>query len=179
VSAIVVHPTLPGTAFVSSYNTTGGRIFRTDNFGANWRNVSGTLPAGVAARALAVDVAFDPPVLYVGGGSGMYISFDEGASWTKDDSTFPNVNVGSLSLDPTGRTLTVATYGRGVWRTPLATPPTCFADFNEDGGIDGADIEAFFNAWETGNSAADVNEDGGVDGSDVETFFNAWQAGSC
>ena len=179
VSAIVVHPTLPGTAFVSSYNTTGGRIFRTDNFGATWRNVSGTLTSGVAARALAVDFQFNPPVIYTGGGSGMYVTFDEGATWTKDDNTFPNVNVGSLALDPISRTLTVATYGRGVWRTPLATPPTCFADFNEDGGIDGADIEAFFTAWELGTPTADVNEDGGVDGGDIETFFLAWQAGGC
>lgn len=179
ISAVVVHPTLPGTAYVSSYNTSGGRIFCTDNFGATWRNVSGTLTSGVAARALAVDFQFNPPVIYTGGGSGMYVTFDEGATWTKDDTTFPNVNVGSLALDPTSRTLTVATYGRGVWRTPLATPPTCFADFNQDGGIDGADIEAFFFAWELGDTAADVNEDGGVDGSDIETFFNAWQAGSC
>ncbi|MCX5691819.1 MAG: hypothetical protein NTV94_18835, partial [Planctomycetota bacterium] len=179
ISAIVIHPTLSGTAYVSAYNTTGGRIFRTDNFGANWRIVSGTLTSGVAARALAVDFQFNPPVIYTGGGSGMYVTFDEGATWTKDDNTFPNVNVGGLALDPISRTLTVATYGRGVWRTPLASPPPCFADFNQDGGIDGADIEAFFTAWELGVAAADVNEDGGVDGADIETFFLAWQAGGC
>lgn len=57
--------------------------------------------------------------------------------------------------------------------------PTCPADFNQDGGVDGADIESFFLVWETGDPAADVNLDGGVDGSDVETFFAAWEAGGC
>jgi hypothetical protein len=55
----------------------------------------------------------------------------------------------------------------------------CVADFNEDGGIDGADVEAFFLAWEDSESDADVNADGGVDGADVEFFFNAWESGAC
>lgn len=55
----------------------------------------------------------------------------------------------------------------------------CFADFNQDGGIDGQDIEAFFLTWETGDPAADVNQDGGVDGQDVEAFFIVWEQGGC
>ena len=58
-------------------------------------------------------------------------------------------------------------------------PPPCYADFNQDGGIDGADVEAFFGAWENGDGAADVNQDGGIDGADVETFFFAWENGAC
>ncbi|MBS0197766.1 MAG: hypothetical protein JSR77_13510 [Planctomycetes bacterium] len=55
----------------------------------------------------------------------------------------------------------------------------CIGDFNQDGGVDGADVEAFFVPWQEGDAAADVNGDGGVDGADVETFFLAWQAGGC
>lgn len=55
----------------------------------------------------------------------------------------------------------------------------CYADFNQDGGIDGADVEAFYADWEAGFVAADVNQDGGIDGADVETFFAAWEAGAC
>jgi hypothetical protein len=55
----------------------------------------------------------------------------------------------------------------------------CFADFNQDGGIDGSDIDAFFTAWEAGEPAADVSADGGVDGGDIEAFFTSWEAGSC
>ena len=61
--------------------------------------------------------------------------------------------------------------------TPLAPP--CPADYNVDGGVDGADVEAFFVDWEAGSSAADVNLDGGVDGGDLEVFFNAWSNGGC
>ncbi|MBS0195994.1 MAG: hypothetical protein JSR77_04475 [Planctomycetes bacterium] len=55
----------------------------------------------------------------------------------------------------------------------------CPADFNQDGGIDGADVDAFFAAWESGDPSADVNQDGGVDGADVSVFFAAWEAGGC
>ncbi len=57
--------------------------------------------------------------------------------------------------------------------------PFCAADFNQDGGVDGADVSAFFAAWESGGAQADVNQDGGVDGEDVAFFFAAWEAGGC
>jgi len=179
ISTIIISPTAPATALVAYYNSTGGRIWRTDNTGVSWRSVTGTLPSGVAARGLAVDFNYTPPVTYIGGGAGVYVSFNEGATWIKDDATFPNVNIGALHIDTRTRTLAVGTYGRGVWRTALAAPPPCIADYNQDGGIDGQDIEAFFNDWTAGNTNADVNEDGGVDGQDVEAFFIAWQTGGC
>lgn len=55
----------------------------------------------------------------------------------------------------------------------------CPADFNQDGGVDGGDVEAFFVAWQSGDASSDVNLDGGIDGADVETFFRAWEAGGC
>ena len=56
---------------------------------------------------------------------------------------------------------------------------TCAADFNQDGGVDALDIQAFFAAWEGADPSADVNRDGGVDGPDVESFILVWEAGGC
>jgi hypothetical protein len=61
----------------------------------------------------------------------------------------------------------------------VISSPYCPADFNQDGGVDGADVSAFFDEWEAGNSDADVNRDGGVDGADVDVFFSAWESGGC
>ncbi|MBS0195996.1 MAG: hypothetical protein JSR77_04485 [Planctomycetes bacterium] len=57
--------------------------------------------------------------------------------------------------------------------------PPCPADYDQSGGVDGADVEAFYHDWENGEAAADTNLDGSVDGADVETFFRAWEAGGC
>lgn len=54
---------------------------------------------------------------------------------------------------------------------------TCPSDINCDGGIDGADIGAFFVLWERRSNRADLNGDGSVDGADVEAFFIAWEGG--
>ncbi len=55
----------------------------------------------------------------------------------------------------------------------------CPADFDQSGGVDGSDVEAFYVAWEASEPSADVNRDGGVDGGDVEAFFLVWEAGGC
>ncbi len=70
-------------------------------------------------------------------------------------------------------------YGFVLWLddTGFDLPSVCIADFNVDGGIDGSDIGAFFEVWESGDVRADVNEDGGIDGSDVTSFFELWEAG--
>ena len=60
---------------------------------------------------------------------------------------------------------------------PPPPPPVCLVDFNHDGGVDGADIEAFFIAWANGDPSADINHDGAVTGADVEAFFALWELG--
>jgi hypothetical protein len=64
-----------------------------------------------------------------------------------------------------------------VLERACATVPVCIGDFNQDGGIDGSDIESFFLPWAAGENIADVNQDGGVDGGDIEEFFVHWEAG--
>jgi hypothetical protein len=68
-------------------------------------------------------------------------------------------------------------YYDDVMVIPLPRP--CRADFNRDGGVDGSDVSAFFEAWERGDAEADVNFDGGVDGTDAYDFFRQWEAGGC
>jgi hypothetical protein len=54
-------------------------------------------------------------------------------------------------------------------------PVACAADWNNDGGVDGDDVIAFFADWD--RSLADINGDGGTDGDDVIVFFASWDNG--
>ena len=76
--------------------------------------------------------------------------------YTIDGGGFTNSTNGALELGGTigqpdagamGSGSTVL-YG-GFWPVELAPPP-CPADYNMDGGIDGADVQFFFHVWQAG-----------------------------
>jgi len=60
-----------------------------------------------------------------------------------------------------------------------STCSACAADYDNSGGVDGADVEAFFQEWQNSASCSDVDSSGGIDGSDVQAFFVRWSAGGC
>jgi len=57
--------------------------------------------------------------------------------------------------------------------------PTNAADYDQNGGVDGGDIAAFFADFEAGAPCADVDQNGGVDGGDIGAFFACFEAGGC
>ncbi len=59
------------------------------------------------------------------------------------------------------------------------TCPACAADYDQDGGVSGADIGAFFADFESGATCADVDQDGGITGADIGAFFVVFEAGGC
>lgn len=89
--------------------------------------------------------------------------------------------------DPNGTwTLTVSDdelFFSGVfnaWTLELSTcvcadPPTCPADLNGDGLVDGADLGAMLSAW--GGPGADLDGNGTTDGGDLGQLLSAW--GGC
>jgi len=91
-------------------------------------------------------------------------------TWTLTVSDFAGVDVGSI------RSFTLLYTDQQSACTACAQ---CAADFNQDGGVDGDDVGAFFADWENGQPCADVNLDGGIDGSDIDLFFATWEAGGC
>jgi len=57
--------------------------------------------------------------------------------------------------------------------------PCAAADFNDNGAVEGTDVEHFFNAWENGSLSADLNVDGAIDGGDITSFFCWYDIGGC
>ncbi|MEM1203814.1 MAG: hypothetical protein AAGN66_11345 [Acidobacteriota bacterium] len=133
VADIFIDPEDPGRAYVSFANLNGARVFLTEDYGVNWTDVTGTLPSGVRAKALEVDFRHSPDHIYVGTGVGVYCSRDNGATWEKDGSDLPNVNIGDLLLHEESNKLYAGTYGRGAWVSQVPGNETVFSDGFEAG----------------------------------------------
>ena len=88
-------------------------VYRTDNNGKNWKDISKGLPEE------AVNVIVEDPVndniLYVGTDRGVYVSLDTGASWSSLQAGLPNVPVHDLVVHPRDRELVAGTHGRSAW----------------------------------------------------------------
>jgi hypothetical protein len=184
VSDIIVSPTDPGTAYASFYTSSGGRVFKTTNYGTSWSPVGANLPGGVVPRALEIDYDYTPHGLYVGAGAGFYHSLDGGATWVKNNNSFPNANVGDMVIDRTRRRLVVGTYGRGAWMTNLPNP--CPSDYNNDGVMDVLDFLDFIDDFSACDQQAapcgtagnaDFNADGTIDILDFLDFVDAFSQG--
>ncbi len=104
----------------------------------------------------------------------------DGSSFVGSPSTG---GVFDYSWDPVAKRLAISDFtNRKVYIFGLPQPPACgpcYADYNQDGGVDGSDVAAFFTDWEGSSGCSDTNEDGGIDGGDVETFFSQWSNGGC
>jgi hypothetical protein len=83
---------------------------------------------------------------------------------------------GYTNFNSAGPTLVVFARLGGGPTCPWQTDG-CFADYNNDDGIDGDDVIAFFADWDNANICADVDDSDGVDGDDVILFFASWDLG--
>ena len=175
ITDIILNPEDPANAYVSYRNLSGMRVFRTDDYGVNWTNLTGDLPIGAGATALAVDWRFDPPSLYIGTGAGVWSSTDGGTTWIKDENDLPNVNIGDLQIDTERNMLIAGTYGRGTWRAMLPNP-SCPADLNGDGVVDTDDLLILLGNW-SGSGAGDIDNNGVVNTTDLLLLLGAW--GQC
>jgi hypothetical protein len=89
------------------------------------------------------------------------------------------VNFGNETDFPGSQFVTIEVPAVEPGQCDAPTCPACPADFDQDGGVTGADVEAFFLAFEAGDACGDTDLDGGVTGADVEAFFVAFENGGC
>jgi photosystem II stability/assembly factor-like uncharacterized protein len=142
VTRLTVDPTDASICYVtiSGYNAEGSRlphIFRTDNAGGSWVDISGDLP-----DAPLNDVILDPhdpslATLYVGSDVGVYVTYNAGATWEPLGTEMPISSVADLVMNSRTRKLVAGTHGRSMFSTVLPCPDE--TDSDGDGVNDGCD----------------------------------------
>ena len=116
-----------GTAYVAidleqvgDYST---YVYKTSDFGASWKLVSGSVPKSVNSSAKCI---MEDPVrkgmLYLGTNNALYISWDDGAHWTHLRNNLPPAPVYWIEIEPRFHDLLIATHGRGIYDLDDVTP---------------------------------------------------------
>ena len=145
------------------YVTIGGytanrKVFYSNDAGANWINISGTLPAEVKVNCVVVD---DNNNAYIGSDLGVFYQASYSNDWTPYYNGLPRIPVYDLAIHSgTGR-LRAGTFGHGVWETVLYSP--CDAFYTLTGNVDG---EKYYAVSNTLNSNANIF---GADGTKITT----------
>jgi photosystem II stability/assembly factor-like uncharacterized protein len=118
ITRIETHPRHAEIVLVTVGGTGNSHLFRSDDGGDHWVDAdAGKLPdAPHHAIAIRPDA---PETVFVAGDAGVFQSLDFGATWTSFLGNLPNCMFVDLVYQKKEKTLTVATYGRSLWRTKL------------------------------------------------------------
>ncbi len=123
VNCIEIDPFNKGGVYIvgTKYKTGDYRpyIYKTTDYGKTWKKITNGIGNEDFTRAMRVDPK-RKGLLYAGTERGMYLSFDDGASWSKFQLNLPTVPITDLAVK--NDNLIAATQGRSFWMIDDLTP---------------------------------------------------------
>tara|TARA_R110002167_G_scaffold72932_1_gene204693 strand:- start:947 stop:4090 length:3144 start_codon:yes stop_codon:yes gene_type:complete len=87
-------------------------LYKTTDYGKSWTKITNGIPAEHFTRVVREDPK-KKGLLYAGTETGMYVSFNDGASWSPFQMNLPIVPITDLAIKDDN--LIVATQGRSLW----------------------------------------------------------------
>ncbi len=107
-----------GEAYITANNYRQGDmgvyIYRTKDFGQTWTRLVDDKKVVGYALAFQQDV-IEPKLMFVGTEQGLWVSVDEGVTFTQWKAGFPPVSTMDLSIQEREADLVIATFGRAIY----------------------------------------------------------------
>ncbi len=126
VSRVIASKHAAGTAYVTfdghRMNDFNIYVFTTSDFGETWKAIRNGIPDNKGIANVIREHHRNPKLLFVGTEYGMYVSFDQGANWTRLKLNMPTVPVDDILIHPRDNDLIVGTHGRSIWILDDITP---------------------------------------------------------
>ncbi len=116
---IGIHPTLDSTAFVTLGVANHPKIYRTDDLGDTWMNITNNLP-DVPVHSI-ISMPYNPDIIWAGTDIGLFESVDAGSTWNYAANGIPAAAIVKLKI--VGQDVVAATHGRGVWSVHIDSLP--------------------------------------------------------
>ena len=116
INSIEPSPFDPGTCYVAGTRYKLGDyspyLYKTTDYGVTWKTITNGIAQEDFTRVVRSDLS-QKGLLYAGTENGMYISYDDGASWKSFQKNLPVVPITDLTVKD--NSLIVATQGRSLW----------------------------------------------------------------
>lgn len=123
INSVDFTPHEKGAAYVAATSYKSGDykpyLFKTKDYGKTWTKITDGIDANHFTRVVRTDLKRQG-LLYAGTEFGMYISFDDGASWKPFQLNLPIVPITDLTIK--NDNLIAATQGRSFWLIDDLTP---------------------------------------------------------
>lgn len=123
INSVEFDPFVKGGVYIASTRYKSGDyrpyLFKTKDYGKSWTKITEGIDANHFTRVVRADRK-RAGLLYAGTETGMYISFDDGASWKTFQSNLPIVPITDLAIK--NDNLIAATQGRSFWVIDDITP---------------------------------------------------------
>ncbi|MGE0456016.1 MAG: WD40/YVTN/BNR-like repeat-containing protein [Vicinamibacteria bacterium] len=91
-------------------------LYKTADYGKTWTKIVNGIPKSALSYTHVLrEDPLRPGLLYAGTENGVYVSFDDGASWQDLQLNLPRAPVHWIDVPAHFGDLVVGTYGRGIW----------------------------------------------------------------
>ncbi len=134
ISILDISPHDPARVYVAAnryqHDDTTPYLLKSDDYGASWSLITDGIPDHDFTRTIREDPN-KAGVLYAGTETGIYVSLDDGESWTRLQTNLPVVPVHDLVV--TNNDLVLASHGRSFWILDDLTPLHQLQDGIEEG----------------------------------------------
>lgn len=119
VSDFAVDKTDDNICYASCGGTGSNKVLKTTNGGLNWTNISSNIPLAAVNSIILRNTT--PRALFAGTDLGVYMSYNDGASWSLFSTGMPTVEVYDLKYREANKILLAATHGRGCFKIDLTS----------------------------------------------------------
>ncbi|HEY5826163.1 MAG TPA: glycosyl hydrolase, partial [Cyclobacteriaceae bacterium] len=123
INTVEFDPFVKGGAYIAATSYKSGDykpyLFKTKDYGKTWTKITDGIDPAHFTRVIRADPR-RAGLLYAGTEFGMYISFDDGASWKSFQLNLPMVPINDLTIK--NDNLIAATQGRSFWLIDDLTP---------------------------------------------------------
>jgi photosystem II stability/assembly factor-like uncharacterized protein len=101
------------------YVTTATRVFKSEDSGQTWTNITRNLPTSQTKYAIAHQKGSSNNTVYVATRNAVFYTNDNLDEWVLFNANLPHARITDIEVNSVEGHVVISTYGRGVWRSPV------------------------------------------------------------